>query len=123
MLPAATLDVVPDHAGAQEAAAGSTAGCGWSFGWIIEHVRPAGGLLRIGVMMSVPPGDGFALQDFAGGGGREGVWHLHDDLPFAMRAEALLTGVLVFDFEDVSVRTLDLNTHVRPASRTAEDLD
>jgi hypothetical protein len=35
-----------------------------------------------------------------------------------MRAEALLAGVLVLDFEHVSVRTFNANTHVRLASRT-----
>jgi hypothetical protein len=38
-----------------------------------------------------------------------------------MRAEALLASVLVFDLKDVPVRTFNANSHVRPASRTAEE--
>jgi hypothetical protein len=38
-----------------------------------------------------------------------------------MRAKALLASVLIFDFERMSVGAFALNSHVRPASRTAED--
>ena len=53
----------------------------------------------------------------------ERIGNEDNHLAFAMRAKALLAGVLVFDFKDVSVGTFDANSHVRPASRTTEDLE
>jgi hypothetical protein len=38
-----------------------------------------------------------------------------------MRTEALLAGVFIFDFEDMSVGTFDANSHDQPTSRTTED--
>lgn len=45
--------------------------------------------------------------------GREGVGNLYNDLPRAMRAEALLASVFVFDFESVPIRALDADAHGR----------
>ena len=67
--------------------------------------------------------DRFALQNFCGVGDGRRIRHLYQHLPFAMWAETLLAGVLIFDFEDMSVGTFDLNSHGRPASPTAEDLE
>ena len=50
---------------------------------------------------------------------RERIGHDDDHLALAMRAEALLAGVLVFDFEGVPVGAMDLNSHARLASPTA----
>ena len=47
---------------------------------------------------------------------RERIGHDDDHLAFAMGAEALLAGVLVFDFERVPIGAIDLNSHARPAS-------
>jgi hypothetical protein len=40
-----------------------------------------------------------------------------------MGAKALFASVLIFDLERMSVGTFDLNSHVRPASRTVEDVE
>ena len=128
MLAALALDVVPDHARAQEAAAGAAAGSRGLIGWVVEHVRTTVGCsARAAVwrmmLSSLATLDRLALQHVGGVTSRECVGHLHQDLAFAMWAEALLAGVLIFNFEDMSVGTFDLNSHGRPASPTAEDLE
>jgi hypothetical protein len=40
-----------------------------------------------------------------------------------MGAKTLIASVFIFDFERMSVGTFDLNSHVRPASRTVEDVE
>ena len=67
--------------------------------------------------------DRLALQDVARLAGGERIGNLDKHLAFAMRAEAFLACVLIFDFEDVSVGTFDANSHGRPASRTTEELE
>jgi hypothetical protein len=61
------------------------------------------------------------LKNVARLGFAERVGNLHQHLAFAMWAEAFLAGVFIFDSEDVSVGTFDLNSHGRPTSGTAED--
>ena len=92
---------------------------------IVEHVRAARTIeiVRLVMLSGLPPLDGLALQDIARLGSRQRIGNLDKHLAFAMRAEALLASVLIFDFEDVSVGTFDLNSHRRPASPTAEDLE
>ena len=55
---------------------------------------------------------------------RQRIRHLDDDLPLAMRAQALLAGVLVFDFEFMPVRADDLDSPMisadLPSSRSSE---
>ena len=87
----------------------------------IKYVRPARRLVRIGMMMRrLPPRDRFALQNVASRICGERIGYLDNDLAFAVRAKALLASVLIFDFERMPVGTFALNSHVRPASRTAE---
>lgn len=122
VLAALAFDVVADDARAEEAAAGAAARACWLFGWIVEHVRIA----RRGVASmtrSLPALDRFTLQCFAGFAHGERIGNLHDHLALAMRAQAFLPGVLVFDFEDVSVGTFNLNSHGRPTSRTADEAE
>jgi hypothetical protein len=75
------------------------------------------------VVRSLSPRDRLALQRIVHRHQRKGVGHLDDYLAFAVRAKALLASVLIFDFECMPVGTFDLNSHVRPASRTVEDLE
>src|SRR6266513_1435356 len=74
-------------------------------------------------MRRLPPRERFALQHIARRIGRERIGYLDNHLAFAMGTKALLARVLIFDFECMPVGTFDLNSHVRPASRTAEDLE
>src|SRR5262245_38435232 len=60
----------------------------------------------------LPALDRFLLQHVASRRGGEGVGHEHDHLPLAMRTQALLARVLVFDFKDMPVRALNLDSHV-----------
>lgn len=107
---ATAFDVVTDDARSQQAAAGAAAGGGDHFAGVVEHVRPAGrGMSRLAAL------NRFALQHIAGVGG-ECVRNVDDHLPLAMRAEALLASVFVFDLKDVPIRAFDANSHVRPAS-------
>jgi hypothetical protein len=62
---------------------------------------------------SLPALDRFALQRFAGFAHGKRIGNLHDDLAFAMRAQAFFPGVLIFNFEDVPVGTFNLNSHGR----------
>src|SRR5437868_4011952 len=75
------------------------------------------------LMRCLSPRDGLTLQNVARRIRRERIGYLDNYLAFAMRAKALLASVLIFDFERMPVGTFALNSHVRPASRTVEDLE
>ena len=75
------------------------------------------------MLSCLPALDRLALQNVARLRRGERIGNLDKHLAFAMRAEALLASVLIFDFKDVSVGTFDANSHGRPASRTTEDLE
>ena len=75
------------------------------------------------MMRRLPPRDRFALQHVARRCRGKRIGYLDNYLAFAMRAKALLASVLIFDFERMPVGTFALNSHVRPASRTVEDLE
>ena len=75
------------------------------------------------VVRGLPSRDRFALEHVACRRRRKGIWHLDNYLAFAMRAQALLASIFIFDFERMPVGTFDLNSHVRPASRTVEDCE
>jgi hypothetical protein len=77
--------------------------------------------MRLLMLRSLAALHGFTLKSFAGLADGEGVGNLHDHLAIAVRAKALLTGVFVFDFKDVSVGTFNLNSHGRPTSRTTDE--
>lgn len=117
VLAAFAFDVVADDAGAEEAAAGAAAGAARVLGRVVEHVGVAGGGAAVGWFVmggGLAALDCFALQGVGGAAHGEGIGHLHDDLAFAVRAEAFLAGVLILDLEDMSVGTFDLNSHGRP---------
>lgn len=74
-------------------------------------------------MRGLPALNGFALQNIARRIGSKRIGYLDNHLAFAVWAKAFLASVLVFNFEGMPVGTFDLNSHVRPASRTVEDLE
>jgi hypothetical protein len=124
MLAALAFDVVPNHARAQQAAARAATGWRRALVRIIEHMRPARRRLRRGMLMRrLPPRDRLTLQDVTRRIGSERIGYLDNHLAFAVWAKALLASVLIFDFERMPVGTFALNSHVRPASRTVEDLE
>ena len=63
VLAAFALDVVADHARAQQAAAGAAAGRGDAFRRIVEHVRIARRLMRLMMLRCLAALDRFALQN------------------------------------------------------------
>ncbi len=69
---------------------------------------------------TLPPLDRFPLENVARRIGGQRIGNLDHYLAFTMGTQSLLASVLIFDLEGVSVGTLALNSHVRPASRTAE---
>jgi hypothetical protein len=75
------------------------------------------------MLRRLPTFNRLALQNLCRLCRGERIGNLDEHLAFAMRAEALLASVLIFDFEYVSVGTFDLNSHRRPASPIAEDLE
>jgi hypothetical protein len=125
VLAAFAFDVVADDAGAEEASAGAATGSGDGFHRIVEDVRVAvagsGGMDVVMVSGRLAALDRFALELVVRVRGGDGVWNLDENLSLAMRAEALLAGVLILDLEDVSVGTFDANSHGQPTFRTTEE--
>src|SRR4051812_45685604 len=98
MLTALALDVVPNHARAQQAAARAAAGWRRALVGIIEHMRPTRRRLRSGMLVRrLPPRDRFALQYVARRGRAKRIGNLDNYLAFAMWTKALLASVLIFD--------------------------
>jgi hypothetical protein len=75
------------------------------------------------MMRRLTPRDRFALQHIARWRRGKRIGNLDNYLAFTMGAKPLLASVFIFDFERMPVGTFDLNSHVRPASRTVEDLE
>src|SRR5215212_4216352 len=70
-----------------------------------------------------PRGDGLGREKAVGGVDGRTIGYRKNFLTLELGTKALLARVLIFDFERMPVGTFDLNSHVRPASRTAEDLE